>query len=241
MYGSRWVTTPSWLSGSLRPFLYKSLVYSCHLFLISSASVRSLPFLMFIVPILAWNVPLISPIFLKRSLVLPILLFSYTALHCLLKETKVKITQSCLTLCNSMDCTVHGILQARILEWVAIPFSKGSSQPRDQTQVSRMTGRFFTSHQGSPRMLEWAAYSFSSGSSQPRNWTRISCIAGRLFTSWTTTDEQKPNPSDSWFRFPITLFIRIEVWIRNRGHVLDCLSLHTAIPKYHRLSGLKTM
>ena len=40
---------------------------------------------------------------------------------------------------------VHGILQARILEWVAIPFSKGSSQPRDQTQVSCIAGRFFTS------------------------------------------------------------------------------------------------
>ena len=45
MSGSRWVITPSWLSGSLRPFLYSSSVYSCHLFLISSASVRSLPFL----------------------------------------------------------------------------------------------------------------------------------------------------------------------------------------------------
>jgi len=53
-------------------------VYSCHLFLFSSASVRSLPFLSFIVPILARNVPLISPIFLKRSLVFPMLLFSST-------------------------------------------------------------------------------------------------------------------------------------------------------------------
>ena len=40
--------------------------------------------------------------------------------------------------------TVHGILQARTLEWVAIPFSRGSSQPRDQTQVSHITGRLFT-------------------------------------------------------------------------------------------------
>ena len=40
--------------------------------------------------------------------------------------------------------SVHGILQARILEWVAIPFSRGSSQPRDQTQVSCISGRFFT-------------------------------------------------------------------------------------------------
>ena len=43
------------------------------------------------------------------------------------------------------DYTVHGIFQARILEWVAFPFSRGSSQPRDQTQVSRIAGRFFTS------------------------------------------------------------------------------------------------
>ena len=49
---------------------------------------------------------------------------------------KVKGAQSCLTLCYPMDYTVHGILQARILEWVAFPFSRGSSQPRDGTQVS---------------------------------------------------------------------------------------------------------
>ena len=58
---------------------------------------------------------------------------------------KVKVTQSCPTLCNHMDYTVHGILQARILEWVAFPFSRGSSQPRDRTQVSCIAGRFFTS------------------------------------------------------------------------------------------------
>ena len=48
----------------------------------------------------------------------------------------VKVTQSCPTLCDPMDYTVHAILQARILEWVAVPFSRGSSQPRNQTQVS---------------------------------------------------------------------------------------------------------
>ena len=56
---------------------------------------------------------------------------------------EVKVTQSCLTLCDPMDYIVHWILQARILEWVAIPFFKGSSQLRDQTQVSHITGRFF--------------------------------------------------------------------------------------------------
>ena len=48
----------------------------------------------------------------------------------------MKVAQSCLTLCNPMDYTVHGILQARILEWVAFSFSRGSSQPRVSTQVS---------------------------------------------------------------------------------------------------------
>ena len=61
------------------------------------------------------------------------------------QKVKVKVAQSCLTLYNPMDYTVHRILQARILEWVAFPFSRGSSQPRDQTQVSHIAGRFFTS------------------------------------------------------------------------------------------------
>ena len=60
---------------------------------------------------------------------------------------KSEVTQSCPTLCNPMDCSlpgssVHGIIQARILEWV--PFSRGSAQPRDQTQKSHIAGRFFT-------------------------------------------------------------------------------------------------
>ena len=74
--GSRWVITLSWLSGSWRSFLFSSSVYSCHLFLISSASVRFVQFLSFIEPIFAWNIPLVSLILLKRSLVFPILLFS---------------------------------------------------------------------------------------------------------------------------------------------------------------------
>ena len=61
----------------------------------------------------------------------------------------VLVAQPCPTIFNSMDCSlpgssVHGILQVRILEWVTIPFSSGSSWPRDQTQVSCITGTFFT-------------------------------------------------------------------------------------------------
>ena len=63
-------------------------------------------------------------------------------------ESESEVAQSCPTLCDPMDCSlpgssVHGILQARILEWVAIFFSRGSSRPRDQTQVSRIAGRGF--------------------------------------------------------------------------------------------------
>ena len=60
-------------------------------------------------------------------------------------NVKVKVAQLRLTLCNPMDYIVHGILQARILEWVAFPFSRVSSKPRDQTQVSCIAGGFFTS------------------------------------------------------------------------------------------------
>ena len=72
----------------------------------------------------------------------------------------------------------------RILVWVAFPFSRGSSQPRDQTQVSCIAGGFFyqLSHKGSPRILEWIAYSFSKGSSWPTDWTGVTCTAGKLFT-----------------------------------------------------------
>ena len=77
---------PSWLSGSWWSFLYSSSVYSCHFFLISCASVRSIPFLSFIESILAWNVPLVSLIFLKRSLVSPFLLLSSISLHWSLRK-----------------------------------------------------------------------------------------------------------------------------------------------------------
>ena len=57
----------------------------------------------------------------------------------------MKVTPSCLTLCDPMNYIAHRILQARILKWVAIPFSRGSSQPRHRTQVSHIAGGFFTS------------------------------------------------------------------------------------------------
>ena len=100
--------TPSWLTGSLRSFLYNSSVYSCHLFLISCASVRSIPFLFFIVPIFAWNVPLVSLIFLKRSLVFPIQLVSSTSLYWSLRNAFLSLL---------------GILWNSAFRWIYFSFS----------------------------------------------------------------------------------------------------------------------
>ena len=90
-----------------------------------------------------------------------------------------------------MDCIVHGILQVRILEWVAFPFSRGSSQSRDQPRSptdqprspTSLADLYQLSHKGSPRILEWVAYPFSRESSWPRNQTGVACIAGRFFTN----------------------------------------------------------
>ena len=75
------------------------------------------------------------------------------------EKSKCKAAQLCPTLCDPMDYTVHGILQSSILAWVVVPFSRGSSQPRDWTQVSSFAGRFFTS---------WAIREALSG-----NWSLI--------------------------------------------------------------------
>ena len=106
----------------------------------------------------------------------------------------VVFTQLCPTLCDPMDCgppgsSVHGILQPRILQWVAMPFSRGSSQPKDRTQVSHTAGGFFTTEpSGNPMNTGVDSYPFSRGSSWPRNWTGVSCIASGFFTSWATRE-----------------------------------------------------
>ena len=83
-------------------------MYSCHLFLISSASVRSIPFLSFIEPIFAWNIPLVSLIFWKRSLVFPILLFFCISLHWSLREAFLSLL---------------AILWNSAFRWVCLSFS----------------------------------------------------------------------------------------------------------------------
>ena len=92
--------------------------------------------------------------------------------------SEVKVTQSCPALCDPLDYTVHGILQARILEWVAFPFSKGSSQPRDRTQVSRIAGWSLPAEpQGKPKNTGVGSLSLFQGifSTQESNWGLLHC------------------------------------------------------------------
>ena len=98
-----------------------------------------------------------------------------------------RLLPSCLTFCHSIDCSpsgssMLGILQAKILECVAIPSSRGSSQPRDWTHVFCIASEFSTvwTTREAQEILEWVAYPFSRGFSQPR----VSCIADRFLTSW---------------------------------------------------------
>ena len=119
-------------------------------------------------------------------------------------SSEVKVAQSCPTLCDPKDYIVHGILQARILEWVAIPWIK----PKSPTlQVDSLPAELpgkpqkVKVSQSCPtlchpldypghgilqaRILEWVAIPSSRESSQPRDWTRI---AGGFFTSWATRE-----------------------------------------------------
>ena len=101
------------------------------------------------------------------------------------KRSEVKVTLSCPALCDPMDYTVHGILQARILEWVAFPFSRGvfPTQGSDPGLLHCRQILYQLSHKGSPRIQEWVAYPFSSRSPQPSNQTGVSGIAGGFFTN----------------------------------------------------------
>ena len=86
-------------------------------------------------------------------------------------ESESEVTQSCLTLSDPMDCSlpgssVRGIFQARVVEWVAISFSKESSQPRDWTRISHIAGRCFNL---------WATREVQSWYKEPTHWKRPWC------------------------------------------------------------------
>ena len=97
--------------------------------------------------------------------------------------------------------TVHGIPQARTLEWVAFPFSRG------WTHVSRI------GHKGSQRILKCVAYPFSSGSSRPRNQTGVSYTPGGFFTNWGIRKAPSSHKANTIIRFTCTLLPQLEAFV----------------------------
>ena len=116
--------------------------------------------------------------------------------HNNLRAKWVKVIQSCPTLCDPVAYTVHGILQARILEWVAIPFSGGSSQPRNQTQVSHIADGFFTSwatREALKRLeVPWLKRLSTSACTNIRKWKYQSLSHVQLFATPWTVARQPP-------------------------------------------------
>ena len=96
----------------------------------------------------------------------------------------MKVTQLCLTLCDPMDYRVHGILQTRILEWVAYPFSRGSSQPRDWTQVSCIEGESL------PVEQQRNVKNTGAGILSLLHQTGASYIVDGFFTNWAMREAQ---------------------------------------------------
>ena len=91
----------------------------------------------------------------------------YNKSEAIICPVKVKVTQSCPTLCDPMDYIVHGNVQTRILEWVAFLFSSRSSQPRDQTQGSRIAGGSFTSWATREAQEYWSGWPIPSPGDLP--------------------------------------------------------------------------
>ena len=174
----------------------------------------------FFVLLLFWIFfPITTKLILPEFSFLDGFIFTLISFGCLC----AKSLQSCPTLCNPMDYSppgafVQGILQAGILEWVAMPSFRGSSQPRDWTCISYVScvGRWvlhYLHHLDNSKLkwkslslydpmdcrvlgilqatiLEWVAFLFSRGSSQPRNRSQVSYIAGGFFTNWAIREAQ---------------------------------------------------
>ena len=139
-------------------------------------------------------------------------------------KLKIKVAQSCLTLCDLMDYSlpgsfVYGILQARILGWVASRSLLQGIFPTQGMNPGLLHCRlilYYLSRQGNTRILEWTAYPFSSGSSQASNRNGVSCFAGRFFTSWATREAQ----GSPYYYF--TFQFLNEVWHGISFHILIC-------------------
>ena len=139
-----------------------------------------------------------------------------------------KSLQPCSTLCDPMNCSlpgsfVHGILQARILEWVAIPLSRGSSWPRNRTQISYTTGRFFTiwTTRKVPMVHQKKKKTWGRGGLLKRN----PCYSSHVRLQPTTLSSGQPPNSI--------------LWQQGIHHYLPFFFLFTNLRKYSQISHFK--
>ena len=129
----------------------------------------------------SWDTRILTPIILFIPKWTVAVFSSYKRKLC---KVKVKVAQLCLTLCDPMDYTDHGILQntgvgsCSLLRGIFPTQGSNTGLPHCRRILYQL------SHKGSPRILRWVANPFSSWSSWLRNWTGVSCIAGGFFTNW---------------------------------------------------------
>ena len=117
---------------------------------------------------------------------------------------KMKVTQSYLTLCDPMDCSlpgssVHGILQARRVGSHCLLQGIFPTQGLNPGLLHCRQILYHLSCQGSLRILDWVAYPFSRGSSKTRDWTGVSCTAGGFFTRWATGEAHDITYVNGWY------------------------------------------
>ena len=159
---------------------------------------------------------------------------------------KALVAQSCLTLCDPIDCglpgsTVHRILQARIVEWIAIPFSRESSWPRDQIQVSCSTGRFFTiwttrevqircNFSKNYKIMLWASTVCEPRTCRYSSWIKAEETEIKLPTSVGSLKKQESSRKTSTSA-SLTMLKPLTVWITtNCGKALKKWEYQTTLP-----------
>ena len=154
---------------------------------------------------------------------------------CMYVEWKWKSLSCVLTLCDPMEYTVHGFLQARILEWIAFPFSRDLPNPGIKPRSPTLqVDSYQLSHRVNPRILEWVTYLFSSGSSRPMKQTGVSCIAGGFFANWAIREAPCGEKWHSIF-FPIQInnfsntVLLVSLSIDFNATSLLCVYLHILV------------
>ena len=154
----------------------------------------------------------------------------------MLSESESEVAQSCPTLCDPMDCSlsgssVHGIFQARVLEWVAVSFSTGSSQPRDRTQVSRIAGRHFTVWATMevlfPQKIYWVTSSWKELCEEQR-WTNYRKQTIKILTKATP----KPTTSHALFLKAVYVFLNMNklTCMYCLQYTADSIKMSSALP-----------